>query len=414
MKLLDISHSCLMDVLEKQIPFKLAVNNISKRRTLLDEQRKELTSIAGCSLRHFYVFESIINRLEKDFTLEQKVGLLIHLSNRVFVNVIPEKDVRTYLTKLDISDEDIQKINDMSSDKTKLIPEDVANGSIEYLHYRYNIPLWTLKMWMKHFKGYTYKIAKNINRPENHYAFVNSSSMKDEEVNLESFEKTDLPSLYLYKGNAIFNLINEIKSQKMMPISPSLYELLKELDLDVIRRIGLYAEVNNNFIKQLSALLSKNYHMDYIAGTDEAYYAPKKELDYLNLANVNIYRTGYSSIITCLSEKVHTMLVFPQNTNFAEFRRTPDYFLKVNSNDLDAYIKEQKESLLESANFVEDGGNLVYVVSTMNKKESLHVIEYFLSQRKDFSLVKHKQFFPFDKYDSTLYYAILRKENAND
>lgn len=415
MKLFEQTHSCLMDILYKKTPFKLAVENTCTKHTIFREDRKNLTNIIGCSLRHFYVFDNLISQVSKDFNDAQKAGLYLFLSNNLFVPVISAEELSSSLEKLQIKESDINKLKELSSDKTKLIPKKIDNDSIEYLHYRFNVPLWVLKMWMKHFKGYTYKIVKSINRPANHYAIVNSSLLKKEEVaNYPELQATQFDGLYLYNGNVAPKRHSLFKDGKLVTISPAEYYLLSKLDLDVIRKIGFYSETFNELHLQLMAMLSPNYHMDIIAGTAEAYYQAKKDLEKYHLNGVNLYDTGHTSIITCLSDKVSNFFVAPKNTDFAEFRKSPDYFNRIDSNVLDGYIANQKAALISASDFVEDGGNLIYLVTTMNKKETVQIVDDFLKEKADFTLVEQKQFLPFDKYDSTLFIAIFKKEVAND
>ena len=415
MKLIEVSHSCLNDILNKEIPFKLAIENICNKNAIIREDRKSLTNIIGCSLRHFYIFANIISRSEKTFSDDQKIALYLYLTNRLFVPLISKEDMDSELTKYEINKEDIEAINQLSTDKTKLIPSSVPNDSIEYLHYRFNIPTWVLKMWMKHFKGYTYKIVKSINIPANHFLIKNSSLISDEELSRHSdFVPSNFEGLYKYEGKVGPMRHSLIRSGKMVFISPSEYYLYSLLDLDILRRIALYSEVQNNLPLQLEALLSKRYKMDVIAGSSEAYYQTKKDVETRQLNYVNVYQTGHSSIITCLSEKVHTFFVMPENTNFAELKKSPDYFNRIKQDQLDSYLANQKLALHDASEFVEDGGQLIYIVSTMNKKETLQITDDFLEKHPDFSLFEQKQFLPFDKYDSTYYFAIFKKEVNND
>lgn len=415
MKLFEQAHSCLMDILYKKTPFKLAVENTCTKHTIFRDDRKNLTNIIGCSLRHFYVFDNLISQVSKDFNDAQKAALYLYLSNNLFVPVLSAEEVSSSLEKLQIKESDINKLKELSKDKTKLIPENINNDSMEYLHYRFNIPTWVLKMWMKHFKGYTYKIVKSINRPANHYAIINGSLLKKEEVaNYPELQTTQFDGLYLYNGNVAPKRHSLFKDGKLVTISPAEFYLLSKLDLDVIRKIGFYSETFNELHLQLMAMLSPNYHMDIIAGTAEAYYQTKKDLEKYHLNGVNLYDIGHTSIITCLSDKVSNFFVAPKNTEFAEFRKSPDYFNRIDSNVLDGYIANQKAALISASDFVEDGGNLIYMVPTMNKKETVQIIDDFLKEKSDFTLIEQKQFLPFDRYDSTLFIAILRKEGSND
>ena len=405
-----------MEIFERKTPFKLAIDNIASKKTFLNENRKNLTNIVGCALRHFYIFDCLISQLQKDFSLEQKVALNLFLANHLFVTVIEDKEIREQLEKYRIDLKDVEKLKELSTDKSKLIPEKYTNDSIEYLHFRYNIPEWVLKMWMKHFKGYTYKIVRTINRPSNHYSIINKSLITKEELENKypEFKKTTFDGLYLYEGNIAPKRHPLYKEGKVVSISPAEFYLLSKLDLDVIRNIALYSECYNTLHLQLMSLLSNRYQMDVISGASESFFSVKKDIETYKLNNVRIYETGHSSIITCLSNKVGNFFVMPKSSNFAEFRKSPDYFNRLNQDDLDDFIANQSASLLSAADFVEDNGNLIYIVPTMDKKESVQISEEFLKNRKDFVLVEQKQFLPFDKYDSTLFIAIFRKEVRND
>ena len=415
MKLVEVSHSCLMDILYKEIPFKLAIENICNKNTVFRDDRKNLTNIVGCSLRHFYIFDNLISRLELELTNEQKVALYIYLSNRLFVPLISNKEMDALLEQYEIKKADIDKLNSFTEDKSKIIPPEFSNDSIEYLHYRFNIPTWVLKMWMKHFKGYTYKIVKSINKPSNHYMIKNASKINDDELNKnKDFVPSFMDGLYQYQGNVAPARHSLVRNGKMVLITPAEYYLYSKLDLDFLRRIAIYSEVQNNIHLQLEAMLSHNLSCDIIAGSSEAYYSTKKDLEAHALNKVNLYQAGHSSIITCLSEKVHTFFVLPKNTNFAELRKSPDYFNRIKQEELDGYIANQKLALHNASEFIEEGGQLVYAVNTMNKKETLQILDDFLKNHPDFVLVEQKQFLPFDKYDSTYYFAIFRKEVPHD
>ena len=99
---------------------------------------------------------------------------------------------------------------------------------------------------------------------------------------------------------------------------------------------------------------------------------------------------------------------------FFLLRNTPDYFIHFDQNSLDGLIKDQQTAIEECSKFIEDGGYLVYYVATISEKESHGIIEKFLNEHSNFSLVSEKRIFPFSEYDSSGYYAILRKAGNND
>lgn len=416
MKVLEIAHPCLQDILYKEIPFKLAIENTAKKHTIFKEDRKKLSNLVGCSLRHYYVFMGLINKVNAELTNEQKSGLLLYLSDRLFLSFVPSKEVDEFIKSLDINEKDLKAINDLSLDKEKIIPEEFPKDSIEFLNYRYNTPLWVLKLWLKHFKGYSYKIVRANNKPANHYAMVNLSLTNKEELlkQYRELEDSKFDNLVVYKGNVPPLRHSLFKANKLILCNPAEDYLLNKLDLDLFRDIVIYSEYKSDLHIQLMGRLSKNMRLSYIAGASEAYYQVKKDIDEYQLFKTQLFETGHKSIITCVGQKVHTFFVLPKNTNFVEFRNSPDYFNRLKQDELDSLIENQKSALEDASEFVEGGGNLVYMIPTMNKKESLQIISDFLVAHKEFVLEEQKQFLPFDKYDSTLFIAVFRKEAKDD
>jgi 16S rRNA C967 or C1407 C5-methylase (RsmB/RsmF family) len=81
---------------------------------------------------------------------------------------------------------------------------------------------------------------------------------------------------------------------------------------------------------------------------------------------------------------------------------------------MDSLVEEQYTALTECSNFVDEGGQLAYIVPTMSNKESKLLIARFLKEHQDFVLEFERQYFPFDPYDSSLYFALLRKVNKEN
>ena len=77
---------------------------------------------------------------------------------------------------------------------------------------------------------------------------------------------------------------------------------------------------------------------------------------------------------------------------------------------LDSIIENEFLKLSDSTQYIGDNGLLVYVVPTLNIKETMIITNKFLNAHKEFSKVKEETFFPFEKDNSILYYAIFQKK----
>ena len=155
-------------------------------------------------------------------------------------------------------------------------------------------------------------------------------------------------------------------------------------------------------------------NIEYIGGSLSAVGGAKNFINKYALQGINVYEAQASSIITCLSKPVHTFIVMPDNSRLNLLQLLPDYFLRFDIAKLDALIANQKLALKEASAQVEEGGYLLYLVDTLSKKESINIINEFLQENNDFSLVRDKLYFPYKKYGGSYYFAALKKASKND
>ena len=135
MKLFELAHPCLLDILDKKITFKLAVENTAKKHLIFKEDRKKLSNIVGCALRHYYVFNSLIKRVKESYTNEQEAGLLLYLADELFLSLVPSGEKEEFLKKLSIEKKEIKALFELAKDKEHLIPEEFSHDSLQYLSY---------------------------------------------------------------------------------------------------------------------------------------------------------------------------------------------------------------------------------------------------------------------------------------
>ena len=160
--------------------------------------------------------------------------------------------------------------------------------------------------------------------------------------------------------------------------------------------------------------LGKDYPVDYIINHAPALFEARKSAKENGYSHLYIYDSPYSGLITCLSKKVNTFICLPKSSTLDLLRSTPDYFLRIKQDQLDNLILEEYKCLEECAKFIEDDGELVYMIPTLSRKESNSQIANFLVNHPEFSLIEEHQFFPFESYDSNMYYARLKKNGNNE
>ena len=408
---LEISKAILLKVVEEQIPFAMVLKTSFKKYDLTPQQRSNITALVGCELRHQYLFDNLLSRYleEKDF--EKTIYLRFALANHMFLKRFEEKKMLD-LANRDISVEKIKEIIAFVDSTEEIIPSNLDKASPEFLSLRYNTPAWVIRMWQKQYgKGVVFKTLKVNYRPS-----IPSLRLNPTLVDVDQFlskhpdyVKAPVDDMVLYQGRGNAKNLDEFKNGSAFFMKMGTKYALDRLDLDPLKGIGVFCEVPNNIIQDLIVRFDKDLHLDVVVNHTYLYNELKRFMISKGLTHSYIYESEVSGLLTCLSKKVHTFLCMPRNTTFDLFRSTPDYFLRAVQDKLDEIIAQELLSLEECSKFVEDGGELVYLIPTLSRKESNNVIANFLVNHKDFKLVEEVQLFPFEVYDSCLYFARLQK-----
>ena len=409
-----LAQDILNKIIYENVPFSLGLKQAFKRQNVSKEEKATVSAIVGCALRHFLVLERIIKDAYPEISDQAMLSLIVAICNILFIKRI---DVNESLKfgQSSLKDEDVPFETFITPylDNKKLVPSEIEVGSFAFLSYRYNTPLPIIKMWHKQYGPISLnKILKANSKPGPVAIRINNNRISDEQFfnTYPDFEPTDLGGTALYHGKDKIKNLPLYERKEGDVISPAYKVMLDEIDVDLLRGVAIYSETPNDVLSELNMRFEKIFNIEYIAGNYGAYLNAKNTLNKNNLSGVNVYEASASSIVTCLSKKVHTFIVLPENSHFNLLQMLPDYFLRFDINNLDNLIAHQKEVLNEASEQIEEDGYLLYFVDTLSKKESTHVINEFLNEHPAFTLVREKQFFPFKKFGGSYFFAILKKE----
>lgn len=416
------SHILAKDILNKiiieKVPFSLALKNTFKHANVVKEDRAVISALVGCALRHYLVVERLIKETYPEIESDGLIALLVAFSNALFIKKIDQDECDSFAQTF-LKEEDV-KVKDFISpylEGKKLVPEDIEVGSFEFLSYRYNTPLSVIKMWNKQFGNVTTsRILKANSKPAPIVARINNNLISDDDFfnQYPDFERVEIAGVALYKGEGRFK--NHPAAEKnLVNLSPVAFkEMLDESDADLLRGIAIYSEYPNDILLELLSRLNNLSGVEFVAGSYSAFISTKNVLNKLSINGVNVYEASSSSIITCLSKPVHTFIVMPDSSRLNLLQVLPDYFLRFDIEKLDELIANQLKALSEAANQVEEGGYLLYAVDTISKKENSGIINAFLKDHPNFTLLKDKLYFPYKKFGGSYFFSVLKKENAND
>lgn len=411
MNIFETSKTVLLKLVNEDVPFTIALKNTFKKNNSDAVEKSNVAALVGCELRHHYIFDNLINRFFEGVEFEKTIYLRFTLANGLFLKRFPEKEL-VALAEQDLDKEKIYALYSFVKSTNEIIPNELDKSSPEFLSLRYNTPAWIIRMWQKQYgKGVVFKTLK-----VNYRQSVPSIRVNEKKIDIDEFlakhpdfSKAPVDNMIIYQGRGSPKKLPEFDNGSLYFMKMATKVILDSLDLDVLKGIAIYTEVPNNIYMDLLTRFGEEAKADLVINNTNCYYETKRNLEKLGKHRMFIYEAEYTSLLTCLSKKVHTMICMPKSSTFDLFRSTPDYFLRIKQDGLDELIANESACLAECSKYVEDGGELVYMVPTLSRKESNSVIAKFLVENKDFELIEERQFFPFEVYDSCLYSARLKK-----
>ena len=416
MNIFETSKSILIKLVNEDVPFALALKNAFKKNNADPDFKSNVAALVGCELRHHYIFNNLVDRYFEDVEFEKTVYLRFLLANGLFLRRFSDAEVLAYAEK-DLPRDKIFELFNFVKSTNEIIPNDLDKASPEFLSLRYNTPVWVIRMWQKQYgKGVVFKTLK-----VNYRQSIPSIRVNEKKVNIDEFlgkhpdfSRAPIDNMIIFQGRGSPKKIPEFENGDLFFMKMATKYVLDSLDLDSLKGIAIYSEVPNNIYLDLLTRLGEDVKADLIINNTSCYLETKRNLEKIANHKMFLYEAEYTSLLTCLSKNVHTMICMPKSTTFDLLRSTPDYFLRIKQDKLDEIIANESACLLECSKYVESGGELVYMIPTLSRKESNNIIAKFLIDNKDFELAEERQFFPFEVYDSCLYFARLKKVEKSD
>ena len=411
----EIAKTMLKKMVIEESPFALVLRQSAKKYQLDPVTKANITALLGCELRHHFIFDSLINRfLGEEIEFEKTIYLRFYLANHLFLRRFNDKELLE-LAKNEIDSKEVDTLLNFIDSTNEIIPGELDKSSPEFLSLRYNTPAWVIRMWQKQYgKGLIFKVLK-----VNYRQSIASVRLTDD-INIEEFlskhpdySAAPVSGIVLYQGRGDAKKLEEFQQNKAFFMKMATKHILDQLDLNPIKSTAVYAETPNNIYLEILTKLGKDYPLDYAINNAHTLTETRKKASEIGYSHLYIYDSSYTGLITCLSKKVNTFICLPKSSTLDLLRSTPDYFLRIKQEQLDQIIADEYNCLSECAKYVEDDGDLVYMIPTLSRKESNSLIANFLVNHPDFSLIEEHQFFPFESFDSCMYYARLKKMGAN-
>ena len=411
----DLSLEILKDVCDNKKEFSTAIKD--KKLNIKLNDRKSIISICGIVLRNYYLVKYFSNEVLK-FNDNDLI-----LANGIFFGVAGFKKVdnvdsvykwyEEFLkTKgVEYTDNIKKELEDLVKYKKGYKFKNLNKGSLQYFSIYSNLPIWFLNMINKQYNRETmFKVARECSKMPKQYGYKISFMDIENDLNNEisQFNKID-DNLLNYIPEKSLKSLQLVHQNIIFPVQYAEIVFKNKLLNLENKEITLYlAGKNNGYVPFIDKYFDNNkLHIFY--KNEKKYLSPLSKIKKNNEKAFDTYKANEDSLEAYLSLKQDLIVYFADSSYLDNFRRLPDYGIVFNQSNIDEYIKSQEKGLEELDKELDVGGCLVYAVPTLNIKETVVQIYKFLEKHKNYHEEYSEMFFPFEKNNSTYYFAILRK-----
>jgi len=418
MKAFEHSRDILIEIIENKQNFSAAVRQVFSQNQVEMSVQPLVRSLTSCELHHHLLLEYVIKKYFPQLNDHDRLLAQVVLGNIVFIKRVPYNEATTYMKDLlvahQIDEQTIETFLLETEPGKQLIGPEINPRSPEFLSLKFNTPVWLVHMWQKHFGvPDTYKILKSNNQAVLQACRVNDfKGTVDYVIEHDShFVKGPIPNTVIYQGREPLKHRPMFSENYVFQQRMAVTDIINKFDFTSMFGDVLIVETRPNALYIEIPIATNNRNKIQVATNSIARKLDiQKAIAHFGLSSVTVFESTPKLLISHVSHPQDFVIVVSNCSKFDLIRSLPDFFFHFDQNDIDPLIEEQKETLLESAKFLPEGGLFAYGVNTLNKKEGQHLIAWFLSEHKDFSLVYEKQYYPFDEMNTALYMAIMRKK----
>ncbi len=415
MKIYDITFKILKSVLKDKNSFSSSLKQNSGG--LKKEEAALASNLAGLFLRNYHLITVVADAI---FSVKDEEPLIyigsVYINNS-YKKALDEKESIKYLTQklalyqVKFGDDAKMKWDLAVSDKREFLRQNVGGNRVKFLSARNNLPVWVVKSLITQYDDdIAMKTINAMTRMPNQFGYFNKVLASDNfEEKLGDFQKLQ-GNLYLYKSNSSIRKNELVRSGAIVPIQKAEYYLGLKLPEIHNGFVAMYFDGKNSLYPILFDKYLANNKVSILSpnakGNSDLFMRVKNKAG----ANIAVYESPRNEIISHLSEKQNVFIYAPESSELEQLRRAPEYGILFDTNRLDSIIQNQQKGLEEVAQFIEEGGYLIYIVQTFNIKETYVRTRDFLQSNKNFSISGEKLFFPFEQENSVYYYAILKRK----
>lgn len=420
----ESSFKVLKTILKENEFFTIALKKNSN--SIKKDEIVSVSSLCGLFLRNYYFIRVLAANVFNTADVEPMIYIGLAYVNNSYKKIVDTNETLKFLAnklalyEIKVTDEVKETFNKVLVTKkdylkevfsNKLAKGDSQKTGFKYLSARNNLPEWVVKTLVKQYgRDLSIKIINAMTKMPKQFGYINSLLVKEVTDDLKKDFKVIDGNFMEYTLTSSIRKNGYVRNGDILPLQVAEYEFLKSLPAINNGFIAYYFEEKEALYSMISNRYLPTNKVSLLTPSQKNNSELFTKINPSKPANLDIYNSDESGIISHLSEKQDLVVFMPKSSNLELLRRTPEYGILFDTNNLDGIIENELNGLSDITQYVKDGGYLAYAVSTFNIKETIILVKNFLSKHPEYTLEKEKIYFPFEKENSVFYFAIFKRK----
>ncbi len=394
--ILETTHN----IMKGSLPYQTFARELTNSSDYDDQGKAVVRNLVNALLNRYYrYFYSVTLNEEHDYTTEEILALALYSFN-------VEKKVTTItyeeLLRSLPADSQIKIEERYPEDSFPIrIPQSFHSENLALsFAARFSAPLYLIEQLIADIG------KKNIlrflsSRPQEACGLINTKVISSDEffANNPDFKHGEKVDQFTYEGKTFIKKTNAYINNEVILTTRSMLDIA-ELVATKQPQTLLFVQYEDTSLILLLALLYPEITIHYTADEQKSKYIMQhlvRKFDLENITYVTSIAQTYDLVVTTLSSS-------SINGNI----RHRDFYFRLPT-DLTSISESAKTQLAGIKDYVIDDGNLIFVTSTALRAETHYQALTFIRDNPEFNLEKEKQYFHFNPFHETVYYAFFKK-----
>lgn len=387
------------NIIEGTKPYQVFVKDLNNRSDYSTEDKQVFRLLVNGLLNRYYrYYYSLTSGKETDLTLLEVLGLALYSFN--IEKKITSISYNDFLSALPTSAQVKIEERYPATAFPIYIPQTLQDESLALSYAaRFSAPLSLVETLINDVG------KKNIlrflaSRPVDSSGIVNTGLIDNDAFFTREKEFTRAENnVFYYHGRDYIKKTKPYLHNEIIIGSQSLLDINVLIGEHKVESL-LFIQKEDTSLLLLLALTHPEMQIDFFAEDPKARFIVQHLIKKFNLVNVN-----YITAIT----KVYPFVVTALNgSNINGNIRHRDFYYRLNE-DLDTYAASASADLLFAKDYVLTNGQLLFMTTTALRSETHYQALSFIRDNPDFTLIREKQQYHFNKHHETVYFALFNR-----